>query len=423
MNTLFLQYKQFHSKWPWLTPLILVCLTILIILYLRSTKPEPPTRVTPEKEWLVSAESVRFQTLQPQLNLLGRVSNPFDSILSAGIVADVSNVTVREGMHVKQGTSLIILDKQEIMLLVAQREADIAELKSQITSEKNRYAADQLALKEEQQLLNLAEQAVKRQASLQASNLVAQERIDNAESQRAQRALSVNARNLLLADHPSRLAQLNARLTRAETALKDALLDAQRSAINAPFDGVITAVNVSPGERVQIGQALVSLYDINSMEVRAQIPDRHVNIIRQALQQEQVIEAHTLKFGEQHKLILQRLAGQVKTGSGGLNAIFVPLNARHEFVLNHALEVWVSLPGIEHTFSLPLAAVYGGNRVYRVIEERLQAIDVKVVGKQLDPLGKEDRAIIESKILNEGDIIATTQLPNAISGLKVKVRD
>lgn len=417
------KFKALHQQHIWFTPLVLLLAVGLIIFYLLATKPVPPKQQTPEKEWLVATETITFQTSTPQINLLGRITNPFDSNLSAGIIADVVQVPVRDGMQVKAGDILIKLDDKEIKLTVEQRRADVAELNAQINAEKNRYASDQLALKEEQRLLTIAENAVKRQAKLQASKLVAQERYDNAESQRAQTALSVNARKLMLADHPSRLAQLKARLKRAETLLSNALLDAERSTIKAPFDGVITSVSVSPGERVQIGQALVSLYDNNNMELLAQIPDRYVSEIRQALNNGKNITALSSRFGETKELSLQRLSGQVKQGSGGINGIFIPKEAKPNFVLNNAVEILVSLPKIENSISLPLSAIYGADRIYRVEGGRLQAISIQILGKELDPLGKEDRAIITSKLLSKGDVIATTQLPNAISGLKVQVRD
>ncbi|MFV1872556.1 MAG: efflux RND transporter periplasmic adaptor subunit [Oleiphilus sp.] len=417
------KFKALHQKHTWFTPLMILLAVVLIITYLVSTKPVPPKQQTPEKEWLVSTETLEFKRAIPQINLLGRVKNPFDSILSAGIVADVAKVPVREGMLVSEGDTLIQLDDTEIKLTVAQREADVAELNAQLVAEKNRYASDKTALKEEQQLLTIAENGVKRQATLQASKLVAQERYDAAESQRAQAALSVNSRQLLLADHPSRLAQLEARLTRTKTLLADAKLDAERSTIRAPFDGVITSVSVSPGERVQIGQALVSIYDNNSMELHAQIPDRYVDQIKSALQQDKHIKAQASRFGATYDLRLQRLAGQVQTGSGGINAIFTPDDNTQQLILNSAIEINVDLPAIDNAFTLPLSAIYGADRVYRVEEGRLQAINISILGKELDPLGKADKAIIQSKLLSRGDVIATTQLPNAISGLKVKVRD
>ena len=130
-----MKLKQLHQQYAWFTPLALIVMTILIVIFMVSTKPKPPKQATPEKEWLVETESLSFKTAIPQLNLLGEVANPFDSILSAGIVADVAQVPVRQGMRVRKGDVLVRLDDQEINLTLEQRQADVAELKAQIVSE------------------------------------------------------------------------------------------------------------------------------------------------------------------------------------------------------------------------------------------------------------------------------------------------
>ena len=403
-------------------PLIILAIAAAIIMLLIVTKPTPPKQETKEQEWLISSTNIQLGNTHPQINLLGTVESPFDTTISSAISADVLSVPVRDGQVVKQGDILIQLDKREVNLALQQRQADVAELKAQIKSESNRYQTDLEALKEEEKLLSLAEQGVKRQAKLQASNLVAQERYDNAESSRAQQALSISARKLNIADHPSRLQQLKARLTRAQTALKDAEIDIEKASIKAPYDGIITGVNVAPGERVQIGQALVSLYDNLNMEVRAQIPDKYVNFINQAIGNKQTINATTLSYGRSIELRLVRLSGQANLKNGGVDAIFTPNNTSDILILNNAVQVQVNLPELKDVFSLPVSAIYGTNRVYRVEDGRLQAIEVDIQGYRYDEAGKHNQVIFSSKLLNSGDQITITQLPNAISGLKVKTR-
>jgi multidrug efflux pump subunit AcrA (membrane-fusion protein) len=436
-------FKALQQKHAWFLPAIIIIAAVLIITGLVATKPTPPKKETKEKEWLVSSEKVSFGLASPQINLLGYVQSPFDSTLSSAIVADVLNVPVRDGQYVKKGDVLISLDAREVELLLAQRKADVSELEALITSELNRYESDKDSLTEDQGLLKIAQQAVARQAKLRASNLVAQERFDNAESQRAQQSLSLNARKLNIADHPSRLNQLKARLLRAKTALNDARIDTERAQITAPFDGVITGVMIAPGERVQIGKELVSLYDRGSMEVRSQVPDRYITLIKSALNNGTDIFAEALSYGEKTKLKLQRLSGQANLKTGGIDAIFTPVvqahtSAQHDLVLSSSLRIQVDLPALANVITLPLSAIYGTNRVYRIEEGRLHSVNVEILGRQLssdqksddtEPQGDDeeaatqhDRVIIGSKILKEGDTIASTQLPNAISGLKVKVR-
>ena len=421
------KFTTFRQEHNWVLPLMILFAVALIIALLVATKPTPPKVESVEKEWLVSTKAVEITSASPELTLLGRVESPFDSLLSAAISAEVIDLKAREGQHVKKGEVLIELDKREIKLQVIQAQADVNELEALIISENNRFKSDQASLTEEQRLLEIAQQGVKRQAKLKASKLVAQERIDNAESQRAQQALSLNARKLNIADHPSRLNQLKARIARAKTSLSDALIDAERAEIKAPFDGIITDISVAPGERVQVGQALISLYDRSNMEVRAQLPNRHVSLIKKALDINTRIHAQTESYGQKSSLLLRRLSGKANSNTGGIDALFTPPEdqdtSEHTLVLNNSLEIKVTLPPIDDVITLPLSAIYGSNRVYRIEDGRLQSIDITILGKQLSNETEQGQVIIKSKTLNKGDIVVITQLPNAISGLKVKARD
>lgn len=412
--------KKLPQKWKW--PVIFIASAVLIIFVLAVTKPTPAQTEVKEKEWLVSAKSIAFEDLSPQLELLGVVQSPFESELSAAISADVSQVPVREGDYVSKGQILIELDQRDIDLTVAQREADVTDLQAQIKNELNRFEADKMALEQEKSLLDIAKKSVQRQAKLQQANLVAQERYEQAASEQARSALAVTSRELAIKDHPSRLAQLRARLARAETALNDAKLDAERSQIRAPFDGVVTLVSAAPGERVQVGQILLKLYDQSAMEVRAQIPDRFVTPIKLALKDEQSIVAKTNNYGLNSGLILARLSGSANRGAGGIDALFVQSDKETSLILNSTLKINVTLPPLSQVSSLPVAAIYGTDRIYRIEDGRIQSLQVEILGRRFSETGA-DTVLIKSEKLNTGDQIITTQLPNAISGLKVKVRE
>lgn len=426
-------FKTLNQQHKWLLPILILVIAAAIISLLMFTKPQPPKKETTEKAWLVSSEPISFVSVSPNISLLGHIESPFDSTISAAINSDIISVPVRDGEHVSRGQILMSLDAREIALVVAQRQADIDELKAQIITENNRFNADKRALEDEQQLLNIAVSGVKRQVKLQQSKLGSQERIDQAETLRAQKALAVNTRKLNIADHPSRLSQLNARLNRAKTALKDAEIDANRANITAPFDGIITAIHTAPGERVQLGQALISLYDRKNIEIRAQIPNRYIPLVTEALAQGKVIEAQTQHNDTPSLLALKRLSGQANQGTGGVDALFTPIvnterlaaidSQASTLILNSTLKVQVTLPPIPDVATLPLSAIYGSNRIYRIKNERLESIDVTILGKQFMSDGVPDKVIIQSELLKAGDIIATTQLPTAISGLKVIERE
>jgi multidrug efflux pump subunit AcrA (membrane-fusion protein) len=430
-------FKTLSQQHKWFLPTLILIIAVLIIAVLVATKPQPPKKETTEKSWLVSSEPLKFTSVSPNISLLAHVESPFDSKLSAAINSDVLSVPVRDGQIVSRGQVLITLDDREIKLAIAQRQADVDELKAQIITEKNRYNSDKNSLDEEQKLLDIAVQSVKRQLKLQKSKLGSQERIDQAETLRAQKSLSLQARKLNIADHPSRLNQLKARLNRAQTQLSDAQIDAERAQIIAPFDGIITAVNVAPGERVQLGQTLLSLYDRKNIEVRAQLPNRYVALVKKSLAQGDLIKATTESYGIKSTLELKRLSGQANQGTGGVDALFTPLipptleptdqqtaeALSSALILNSTLQLQVTLPPLHNVATLPLSAIYGSDRIYRIEDGRLESIKVTILGKQLSSNNTQDRVIIQSEALKDGDMITTTQLPTAISGLKVIERE
>jgi lipopolysaccharide export system protein LptC len=71
-------------------------------------------------------------------------------------------------------------------------------------------------------------------------------------------------------------------------------------------------------------------------------------------------------------------------------------------------------------FAVPYQAVYGNSRVYRVVENRLQALDVASIGQSSVEDGRA-LVLIRSSDIETGDQIAITHLPNAVSGLKVQI--
>lgn len=410
------------SAQKWLYPLIILGLAILVIAVLKSTQPSPSTQESTEKAWLVDTEIAQISAHHPELSLLGTVQSPFESDLSSTIQADVLEVLIREGSRVLQGDNLIKLDQRDIQSRVSQRRSDLAELKATESAEYTRFKADQRSLREEQRLLEVANEAFARQQKLKSSKLIAQERLEQAESAVAQAALAVSARQQAIEDHPNRLSQLKARLARAQALLEDAERDLERSIVTAPFDGTITQVNVAPGDRVQVGQGLLSLYDTRAIEVRAQLPNRHFPEVQTALDQGQPILAEIDHYGQHIAAKLVRIAGQTNANAGGVDAFFVPVDPETNLVLNSAVSVSAKLPALDNTLSLPVSSLYGTNRIYQVIDERLTSTEVNILGRFKDQTGKT-RLIFSSPEINNGDVLTTTQLPNAISGLKVITRE
>ncbi|MBC7324775.1 MAG: efflux RND transporter periplasmic adaptor subunit, partial [Moorella sp. (in: Bacteria)] len=92
---------------------------------------------------------------------------------------------------------------------------------------------------------------------------------------------------------PARLAQARASLALAESAYADSL-------IRAPISGLVTAHNVNPGEMASTMAPVVSLVNIDKVEVKATVGESLVN---------------QLKQGQKVRVIVRAVSGQPFSGT------------------------------------------------------------------------------------------------------------
>lgn len=402
-----------------LIPLLIVLVTVLLVWMLARLKPTPPEKVAEEQTWPIQTVTVNAAERSPQLQLLGRVETPYRSDLTSAVTADVASLPVLEGQTVHQGDIIVKLDDTEVGLTVDQREADVRELEAQLAKEQNQYEADQAFVRHEQELLDIATRALEREQKLSQSNLTSESRMDEARQARQTAQLSLINRKLAVANHDSQLKSLNARLSRARALLAQARLDLKRTEVMAPFDGTVTTIAVSPGERVRAGEPLASLFATGQLEVRAQIPMRWLADARQTLAGTTELTATTELDGTRYPLELNRLSGQVNQGAGGIDGLFRFRDDAPPVALNRTLALRVDLAPRQRTFAIPVAALYDESTLYKVVDSRLQPIEVTLAGSRFQ--AGSQQLLVQSDQLATGDAILSTQLPNAISGLKVDV--
>jgi hypothetical protein len=88
--------------------------------------------------------------------------------------------------------------------------------------------------------------------------------------------------------------------------------------------------------------------------------------------------------------------------------------------LGRTIPVLVSLPPQPGVFALPATAVYGADTVYHINNDRLIRVAVEHVGEYRN--GEWGSwSLFRSTALQDGDIVLTSQLPNAVEGLKVEI--
>lgn len=401
-------------------PVVLLVAAVAGLAVLRMTRPTPPPVETQERAWNVEVETVRPETLIPTLLLYGRVQSPRLAALSAAITADVEAVSVLAGSTVEKAALLVRLDDRESVLALAEQEAKLTESEAQIESERERHQNDLQALKHEEELVSLSRREVERALQLGRTKAASRSQIDEARAAFARQVIGLESRSTAIREYPSRMAALEARRAQTRAQRDRAALDLARTRVRAPFAGRVTEVFVSSGDRVRPGTPLLSLYDTSTLEIRAQIPSTHLHLIRGSLDRGVTLTARARLDKREVAAQLERLGGQVRPGSGGVDGFFRITQGGSWLELGRTVELVLSLPPESAAVALPLEAIYGNNRIFRLYEGRMAGLEVERLGEVRSTTGGV-RVLVRSPQLRSGDRIVVTQLPNATEGLKVRV--
>jgi multidrug efflux pump subunit AcrA (membrane-fusion protein) len=400
-----------------LLPLLILSLGIAVFNTLRATRPEQPTAQIKERVWRVEVEPVDLQILAPQLVLYGRVETPDLLKAAAPRPARVATVAVREGGRVRAGGLLVRLDERDFLPALHQAEARVAELEALMESERIRHDNDLRALEQDRQLLEIARNGVDRARRLKKQQVGSESELDAALEALARQTLAVSNRERDIADHPARVDALEARLRSARAQLAEIQLDLERSSITAPFDGVVTGVDVAVGDQVMDGVVLLRLYSLEDLEVRARIPAPYQSEIAAALAAGVILEAETVSGDAEIGLRLERLSGEAQPS--GVDGLFAVTRGSEALRLGQMLELRLERPPREGVVPVPFEAVYGGDRLYKLEQGRMRRIRVESLGgwSQVDG---DERLLVRSPNLASGDLVVVTHMPNAVDGLRVE---
>ncbi len=384
-----------------LLPFVILALAVLGFMALKATRPTPAPIAAKERVWQIDTLAVEPATLRPTLALYGRIEAPDRVRASSPVSGRVLEVLVRDGERVKKGQALARLDPRDLEPRVTQARGDV-------DREMVRARHDREALAQEQRLLRLAEDALKRAEDIQARKLGSQAATDQAREQLSRAQLAVNLREQAVAEHPSRLAQLQARLAEADR-------DARRGAITAPFDARIGKVEVAAGDPVQPSQTLLTLYPSDAIYLRAKVPATQSEELREALTRGEQLVASADFGGKPLRARLERLSGEADArGVDALLRLDDPTGVPTGAFVNAVLE----RPAALDVVALPFSALHGGERVYLVEDGRLRGLTVTRVGElRIDGL---PRVLVRAPGLQAGGVLMTTHLPHAIDGLAVK---
>jgi HlyD family secretion protein len=407
----------------WWLPWLILAVAVAVAAALVATRPQPQPVAVPERVWLVSAETVTASSYRPSVTLYGRVASLWSSELRAGVDADVVEVAVVDGDTVAEDDVLVRLDDRDARLELAQREAELEQAEARIEAELRRHATNVESLPREERLLALTRGEVSRLRDLVQKQVGAQSQLDEARQAAERQAIALADRQQAVDEHGARLAEVEAARARAEALRDQALLAVERTVVRAPFNGRIAELMVSPGRRVKTGDALVRLFDTDAMVVRAQLPSRVLPQVRAALAEGRELTVTGYVDGQPATARLRSLAGEATGSTGGVDAIFTVLDDLAQVSQGQFVRLELTLPAADGLIALPHEAIYGTDRIYTIdADSRMRAHPVERVGQWTGPDGKA-HVLVRPVDGVPTEPVVTTQLPNALDGLLVRVVD
>ena len=382
-------------------PLLILLIGVFGFVGLQATRPTPVAVTPQERVWRVETQRVSPAPHRPVLALFGRVEAPDRIRAAAPVAGRLLSVAVRDGERLEAGALLARMDPQDLEPRLAQARAELAR-------EELKLAHDQEALRQERALLELAETALGRADKVQSQRLGTAADVDQAREQLARARLAVTLREQAIAEHPARLAVLQAKLAEAER-------DFARGEIRAPFAARIGAVEAAAGDQLQPNQTILTLYPRDGLYLRAKVPGDRSEELRAALAAGERLAARARHAGRSFGARLDRLAGEAD--ARGVDAL-LRLDADADLPLGAFVDLVLDRPVAPDTIALPFAALNGGERIFAVVDGRLRSVAVERAG-EIDDRGV-GKALLRAPGLEPGARVLVTHLPNAVDGLKVE---
>ena len=372
-------------------PLLILIFGYIGFNYLVATKPEKPLQPRNEQVWTVKTAVVNFKAAYPEKSSFGQVEASRKSALNFNISGEVETVAevFQNGNTVSKGVELARLDRD--LLLIAKQEI-------MVQLDANKTNIEELAIQ-----LDLRQKNFERINQMQAAAVTSQANLDE-----ARLALSMAKNALQQATQQKN--QLELSLQRANKNLEDAVLQ-------APFDGIISNVQIGRGLVLSPGISVGSMTDISSLEASFVVPS-------------DVFADTDLLIGSEVKVIwrsggreiktlmskVERAEGNVAVGQGGGRLYAdIPVGDDGNWIIPEGafVEIIYSSGRVENVVQLPEAALYDDNSIFVIKNDRTDRRRVEVVQKS------EGLVYVRGDI-NDGDVVVATRLPALGDGILVK---
>ena len=401
-------------------PLAVLLLAALGAFGLVQSATEPPRSAPQERVWSVSTMPVRIGAAQPRLRLYGRLVAGRAAELRALVAGEVVAVSeqLREGGLLLQGEELLRIDDFTYQSALREARANLAEARARLQEYRVSLSQEEESLRRELAQLELVLTDQQRAEELAERGTVSQKVVDDKRLATLAREVSAEARRNNVRIQQARIAQQEAVIERLESAVERARRNLRDTVLSAPFDGLAEGVGVAVGRLVNVNDQVANLIDLHNLEARFTLSNaQYGRIIRQGdlTGRELQVFWNAGRENLAWTATVARAAPRIAAGSGGVD-IYVRLQIEDiDTPLRPGAFLEADFPDVayENVARLPQSALYDGDIVYVVEDDRLQP-------RRVETAGEDGEFLLLRGELRAGDMALVSRLPQAGAGVRVR---
>ncbi len=403
-----------------LLPLLLILVSVAGAGYLRATKPDVEPTPEVEQVWTVRTAAVAHRDHQPTLNLFGELVAGRDVSIRPEVAGKVTEASPKlfEGGRFAKDEIILRIDPFDYQASIDELNAQIREAlakQSELTANRAMEATT-LGLDREQ--LELIGRDVERYARLSGSLAASEKAYDDAKITLSLQTGKVQQREQAIIMADARLEQQKAVVARLNVALRRAERDLTKTIVRAPFSGFVAEVSAQIGKQLSNGDTIARLIDDQKFEVSFQLPDADFGRLWQGglIGRELVARWRLGKTVFEIKAAVARVVPTIDAASGGVTVYAGITDNIDGIPLRPGAFIEIEMPDrlYQDVVELPASALFSGDTVYVVEDERLRPETVDLVAAY------GQRILIQAD-LEDGLPVVTSRLAEIAPGLKVKV--
>lgn len=407
-----------------IAPVMIILAAVVAYGALKASKPTPPKPKQVEKVWAVMSQKAIAQTITPTLNLYGKTVSRRQVELRALVAGKIieTGPGLKEGAVVKKGDVLLTIDDFDYKGALREAEATLSEAIARreeleagrkLEQQNLAYAKDQLAL---------AERDFKRVEDLSKRGTVTKKLADDRKVIVSQRAQAVASHQINLDLQKARLDGQKATIKRLEWKVEQAKRRLEETRLIAPFNAYVSTVSAEIGRTVNVNDRIANLIDTDRLDVRFNLTDAQYGRI---LSSEGSLIGRPLQIvwrvggkPQTYNAVVVRIGAEIASDSGGVEIYAAIETGAGALPIRTGAFVEVSINDRQYKgiYRLPQTAIYDGNTIYTIVEDRLTPIKAEIVGYA----GSD--SLVQASLPKGADIL-TTRLTLAGEGVKVKIQN